>query len=387
MFKNLENVTEESCCGCGACYQICPSKSIRMVENERGFLVPMVDETACVKCGACLKVCPENEMPSLNTVKKAYVAVSQDRKLLKTSTSGGVFGAMAKAVISKGGCVYGCAWDDNLYARHKRIESIDGLQQIQKSKYVQSDTNTSFIDVRNDIKQGRKVLYSGTACQIAGLRKFLNGKEDQLITVEVACHGVPSPGLFRKYINWKSKFYSSKIVTIQFRGKEKHKKGEHYKFCVELDDGKKYYCLSNEDPYYGAFLEGRTLRQTCYNCKYKQRNRVADILLGDYWGVEKEHPDFPAQYGASAVVIASQKGQNIFEQIKDGLIYEESEFDKILKHNKSIISYIVCPIEKRLKFIDMDLDQLFVELKPQFSIIKRIKNIVPEKIKYLLKRL
>ena len=249
MSSNLKNVIEDSCCGCGACYQICPKKSIQMEENERGFLVPIVDETTCVKCGACLKVCPEKERPLFNTVKKAYAAISQSKGLLTVSTSGGVFGEMARLVISEGGCVYGCAWDENLHARHKKVECLDDLQQIQKSKYVQSDTNTTFIDVRNDLKQGRKVLYSGTACQIAGLRKFLNGREDRLITVEVACHGVPSPGLFQKYINWKSRIYRSKIVGIQFRNKEKHKKGEHYMFRVDFDDGKQQYCLSNEDPY------------------------------------------------------------------------------------------------------------------------------------------
>lgn len=387
MSSNLKNVIEDSCCGCGACYQICPKKSIQMEENERGFLVPIVDETTCVKCGACLKVCPEKERPLFNTVKKAYAAISQSKGLLTVSTSGGVFGEMARLVISEGGCVYGCAWDENLHARHKKVECLDDLQQIQKSKYVQSDTNTTFIDVRNDLKQGRKVLYSGTACQIAGLRKFLNGREDRLITVEVACHGVPSPGLFQKYINWKSRIYRSKIVGIQFRNKEKHKKGEHYMFRVDFDDGKQQYCLSNEDPYYGAFLEGRSLRQTCYNCKYKQRDRVADILLGDYWGVEKVHPDFPAQNGASAIVITSEKGLHLFEQIEDGLIFEKSEFDRITKHNKSIISCAKCPVDKRLKFIDMDADRLFSELKPKFSIKKRIKNMVPEKVKYLLKRL
>lgn len=198
MSNSVNNVTEENCCGCGACYQICPKKSICMKENERGFLLPKVNETSCIKCGMCLKVCPENSKPQLHKVKKSYAAIVQNRELLMNSTSGGIFGALAAEVIFQGGSVYGCAWDENLHARHMKIECLNQLNQIQKSKYVQSDTNTTFIDVRNDIHQGRKVLYCGTACQIAGLRKFLNGNEGQLITIEVACHGVPSSGSFSK---------------------------------------------------------------------------------------------------------------------------------------------------------------------------------------------
>ena len=387
MSNSVNNVTEENCCGCGACYQICPKKSICMKENERGFLLPKVNETSCIKCGMCLKVCPENSKPQLHKVKKSYAAIVQNRELLMNSTSGGIFGALAAEVIFQGGSVYGCAWDENLHARHMKIECLNQLNQIQKSKYVQSDTNTTFIDVRNDIHQGRKVLYCGTACQIAGLRKFLNGNEGQLITIEVACHGVPSPGLFQRYITWRSKIEKSQVVDVQFRNKEKHKKGEHYKFCLKYADGKKRYYLSNEDPYYGAFLEGRTLRKTCYHCKYKQSERVSDILLGDYWGVEKEHPQFPAQYGASAIVISSDKGKQLFESIKSQLIVEDSTFEKIIKHNKSIISCAVCSKEKCLKTIDINDDELFKLLKPNFDIKKRIKSMVPEKVKYLLKRL
>lgn len=387
MSSKLKNVKEESCCGCGACYQICSKKSIHMEENARGFLVPVVDETTCVKCGACLKVCPEKERPLFNSVKKTYAAISQSNGLLTVSTSGGVFGEMARLVISEGGCVYGCAWDENLHARHKKIECLDDLQQIQKSKYVQSDTNTTFLDVCNDLKQGRKVLYSGTACQIAGLRKFLNGREDQLITLEVACHGVPSPGLFQKYIEWKGKKEKSQIVGVEFRSKEKHRKGEHYMFSLNYKNGKKRYYLSNEDPYYGSFLEGVTLRETCYHCKYKGTSRVADILLGDFWGIEKEHKNFPAQYGASAVVISSEKGAKLFDRVKSNLVVENSTFEKIIAHNKSIVSCADCENRKRLESIAGESDVLFAELKPQFSIKRRIKNMVPESVKFLLKRI
>lgn len=387
MSNSVNSVKETECCGCGACYQICPQKSIRMEKNDRGFFVPIVNEKTCIKCGACLKVCPEINQPQFSAVKKSYAAIAENRNLLMSSTSGGVFGVLAEVIISEGGSVYGCAWDENLCARHIRIEQLNELYQIQKSKYVQSDTNTSFIDVRNDLKQGRKVLYSGTACQIAGLQKFLNRNEEQLITIEVACHGVPSPGLFQKYIKWRSEVEKSKVVDMQFRNKEKHKKGEHYMFFLKYKNGKKCYYFSDEDSYYGSFLEGRTLRETCYHCKYKKQERVADILLGDYWGIEKEHKNFPAEYGASAVVVVSEKGEKLFDKVRCRLRVEDTTFEKVVAHNKSIISCANCSMEKKLKSINETSEILFEELKPQFSIKKRIKNMIPENVKYLLKRI
>lgn len=387
MINNVSNITEENCCGCGACYQICPKHSIQMTENNRGFLVPTIDERTCVNCGTCIKVCPEKRQPLLNHVIRTYAAIAKNKKILNSSTSGGVFGVISECVLLEGGCVYGCMWDENLCAQHTRIEHVEELEKIQSSKYVQSNTKKTFAEVRDDLKQGRIVLYSGTACQIAGLKNFLNGKEDYLITVEVACHGVPSPGLFRKYINWKSKMVGERVSGIRFRDKEKHKKGEHYKFCLNFVDGKKRYYLSDEDPYYGAFLAGKTLRKTCYHCKYKQTDRIADILLGDFWGIEKEHPNFPAQYGASAVTLTSNKAVELFEKVKDKLVIEVSTFNKITKHNKSIVSCAAYSKEHSLKSIELDEDKLFQKLKPAFSIKKRIKNMVPEKIKYILKRL
>lgn len=387
MYNNVKGVTEGKCCGCGACYQICPKKCIQMIENERGFLIPNVDDLTCIECGACLKVCPEIIQPTFNSVRKAHAAIVDNDELLRTSTSGGVFGMLATYIISVGGTVYGCAWNENLVAQQKRIESIDELSQIQKSKYVQSDTNTSFLEVRKDLQQGRAVLYSGTACQIGGLRKFLNGKEEGLVTVEVACHGVPSPGLFGKYLDWKGSKEGSRVTEMQFRNKEKHKKGEHYMFVLSYENGKERYYCSDEDPYYGSFLNGRTLRETCYHCKYKDTHRVADILLSDYWGIEKEHKNFPAKHGASAVVITSEKGEELFQNIREHLIVENSTFEKITAHNKSIISSSKCVEERKLQSININSDLLFNELKPVVSIKNKIKNLVPENIKYFLKRL
>lgn len=387
MNNSVSKITEKNCCGCGSCFQSCPKNCITMQENERGFLLPEVDESLCVNCGSCVRSCPEAEQPKLYPVKKAYAVIAKDMLMLKKSTSGGVFGVLSLAILNQGGAVYGCAWSDNFKAEHIRITSADDLYLIQQSKYLQSDTADTFAQVKSDLLNNIKVLYSGTACQIAGLRKFLNKDYNDLLTVEIACHGVPSLGLFRKYIKWIEKNTGKKVFNYQFRNKEKHKKGEHYKYCVTFADESKKYGFSKEDAYYGSFLAGRTLRETCYDCKYKKSNRVADIMLSDYWGIEREHKDFSAQNGASAVVLCSNAAIDLFISVKDLLIFKETTFEQITKHNHSLIQSLSVDENLKIKTINIDSNDLFTSLKPKFDIKVRIKNLVPEKLKYFMKTL
>ncbi len=387
MVKSVLGVAENKCCGCGACSQICPKSCITMLENDRGFLVPDVNLDLCVNCGMCIGICPEKGQPEAYSVKNAYACVAVDMDIVKASTSGGVFRVLADRILSVGGVIYGCSWNDRIEAKHIRIEKICELHKIQQSKYVQSDTNKTFSMAKSDLENGICVLYSGTACQIAGLRKFLGKEYDNLYTLEVACHGVPSPGLFRKYIQWTEEKNGERVISFQFRNKEKHKKGEHYKFCVNFDSGRRKFFSAIEDPYYGSFLKGRTLRKTCYDCKYKGEQRVADFSLSDYWGIEKEHSSFPAKNGVSAVMVNTEKGERLFNSIKDSLVCKETTFNQIVSHNKSIISSAKCEESKQLCNIYAENNVLFKNLKPAFSIKNRLKSILPENLKYLLKRL
>lgn len=385
MKKNIAGVIEDRCCGCGACFQICPKKSILMKKNMRGFYVPTVDEQTCIDCGLCKNVCPEIEKNQYNSVIGSYAAITKDKDAIDRSTSGGVFSEIAKYIIMHSGVVYGCSWNDNKSVHHRMVEKIQDLKYIQQSKYVQSNTERTFEEVKRYLLNDKVVLYSGTGCQIAGLKKYLKKDYDKLITVEVACHGVPSPGLFEEYIKWMERKNNQTVNQYTFRNKKKHKKGEHYKLCVNFKNGKEKYYLSYNDPYYGAFLQGKTLRKTCYHCKYKESDRIADILLSDYWGIEKEHPQFPAKHGASAVVICSTKGEKLFNNIKDKIIIEESTFDKIVAHNRSIIS---CAKKTGQEYTDLEnVDELMKTLKPKFSAKRTIKNIIPENLKYFLKRI
>lgn len=247
MKHSLENISEESCNGCGACYQKCPKKCIRMVENDRGFLIPQIGD-GCVSCGLCVAVCPEKKKSySQNKVIEVWAATDIKKENLIESTSGGVFALLAGQILSQNGVVFGCTWNEDFHIKHIKVTQKDALISIQKSKYIQSNTAYTFKEVQDLLKNNVPVLYSGTGCQIAGLKSYLGKGFDSLYTVEVACHGVPAPGLFIRYIDWLEKKYNTKIVNYTFRNKVKHKKGEHYTFAFEDMTGRKYYKYSNED--------------------------------------------------------------------------------------------------------------------------------------------
>ena len=260
--KSVLGIGEEQCCGCGACNQVCPQGCIDRAENQRGFILPSVDANKCINCGLCRKVCPECNVSDKNSIGSAYIAKAAEFDIQKKSTSGGIFSLLAEEVLKNNGIVYGCAWTDDLIARHIRVESIEGLAGLRQSKYVQSDTADTFREAQKDLQAGRIVLYCGTGCQLAGLKNVV-GDNNQLILVEVACHGVPSTGLFREYIKWIKEKSGKQVASYQFRNRKKHKKGEHYQLRIKFADGSEEYRYSAFDPYYASFIAGRTLRKTC----------------------------------------------------------------------------------------------------------------------------
>lgn len=384
--NNIGDKSEIDCFGCEACIQICPQNCITMKKNNRGFFIPQVDKDKCINCGKCKKVCPFINKVNKQEIQKNYAAKSNDKNIINISTSGGVFLHLAKYIISNKGIVFGVAWNDKIQANHIKVDNENDLIKLSQSKYVQSNINNTFFEAKKYLDDGEKVLYSGTGCQIAGLINFLGRKYENLYTVEVACHGVPSSGLFEKYLTWFQEKEGKKIKSFTFRNKKKHKTGEHYMFCVEFLGGKKKYYYANEDPYYSSFLSAGTLRGTCYKCEYKGKNRVADITLADYWGIEKSHKRFPAQNGASAIMISTEKGKEIFEKVKENLEIIETSFESISDYNKSLINS--SNMNQLLDFnINDDNRELFEKLKPKITIKSKIKNMIPGKIKYYLKRI
>lgn len=389
--NNIGNVKEENCCGCGACVQICPQKCISFIENDRGFLIPKINKEKCINCGLCKKSCPElaKEM-NFNEVKEAYAAVIKNTEQQKKSTSGGIFYVLAENILQEGGIVFGVTWNAVDEVSHIAVKNIDDLEKISQSKYVQSNTQKTFFETKKFLDENKKVLYSGTACQIAGLKKFLLKDYQNLYTVEVACHGVPSPGLFKKYIRWREKRENSRIIEYFFRNRDKHPGGEHYKAKAKFENGKiKYYSI-RKDPYYSAFLNGVTLRETCYECKYKKKKRIADITLCDFWGIEKEKRSFPAYFGCSAVLLNSEKAEKIFENITEKIIFERTDEKLIYLHNNSLINSCKKNNKNIFENIKEDDDIFFkkITLKSNLksNIKAMIKACIPYKILYKLRR-
>lgn len=273
------SVNEKNCTGCKACGAVCPANCISFKENENGFILPVVDAEKCMHCDMCIKLCPV-EQTDRNKPVKVYAAYSREISL--KSTSGGIFCVLAKQMLENGGVVYGTAFSDKLEAVTMRIDDISALPKLLGSKYVQGDTCETYKQVRNDIRKGLNVLYSGTPCQIAGLKNYLRKMDTVgLVTVEVICHGVTSPKMFRDYIDWFEKHNKFRVSDFAFRAKSKENGRD---FCLKVTDNKGNirFMSGFTDPYYNMYMSSEWFRKVCYVCPFADEQRTADITIGDF---------------------------------------------------------------------------------------------------------
>lgn len=384
MKNNVETkVLKNECTGCGTCSVRCPKSCISMPENYKdGFLYPYVNENSCIECGICLKTCPVLSRYVKQSCHIVYASRIKDKQILEKSNSGGIFSAIAIKTLKEGGYVCGASFDENLSVNHIIISSLEDLQKLQGSKYVQSNAFGCFREIKNILNEGKKVVFCGTGCQVSGLHNYLVREYDNLLTVELICHGVPSPGLFRKYLEWLSKKSGGKITSFRFRSKHKRPTGEHSEFFYYIND-KEYFGRSYEDPFYGSFLQGRTLRQSCYNCNFKGINRTGDITLGDFWGIEKSHGVFPTNLGHNLVMVNSEIGKNVFDSLLESLDCIKLSYEEAIKCNPSVCSSTPLP-SKPVNYLS---DKLFDnELKPTISFKDRIKNRLPWQVKMMIKK-
>lgn len=310
-------VDYEKCTGCGACVQRCPKQCISWTEREFGFRYPQIDKDACVNCGQCEKVCPIDKALEVSAEQKAYAAVHKDDEVLAKSTSGGAFTAIADAVFAQDGIVYGAAMLDGMQVKHIRTSGKDDFEGLRSSKYLQSDTGTTYQMVEQDLKQGKTVLYSGTPCQIDGLKNFLGKDYENLYTVDIVCHGVGSQAYFDKYMDYARERYG-KIKALRFRSKEY----AGWSCCgvvVVVDSSdclKKIPYRDFDNYYYSYFLSGDIYRKSCYSCKYANTNRVGDFTLGDYWGVEALNLPLQTENGCSLLLVNNRHAMQLLDEIE-----------------------------------------------------------------------
>lgn len=321
MTKRL--VTEQSkCCGCTACFSICPKNAIRMSFDEKGFLYPYVDENKCINCNLCKEVCAFSKPLIKNNDYELMVLKHKSDDVVNESRSGGAFTAFTDYILELGGIVCGASLDNDWFVRHHCGNTSQERNSFRKSKYVQSDLNECFKEIKAYLKNGKTVFFSGTACQCDGLLSYLNLSHvniDNLFLCDIICHSVASPVVFRKYIDYYEKKMNKKIVKYDFRDKIKHKWGSHVE-CIEFENGEIIYT----DEYTNLFFSD-DIRYSCFNCKYTSTSRVSDITIGDCWGGEKIYPDLVNESGANLVFLNTQKGKQLFENIEKKVVHRPIE--------------------------------------------------------------
>ena len=332
----------ELCSGCGMCIQLCKHSAIKMISDIEGFLRPVVEPALCVDCGLCQKRCPANSPAFVNRNEplKVFSGWSSDEEIRMASSSGGAFSEIAKYVISKNGVVFGVALDDKVQARHTYVEQEEDLCKLQGSKYVQSVIGNSYKEAEEFLRKGRLVLFSGTPCQIAGLYSYLHNDYENLLTIDLICHGVPSPLVFEDYKKWIEDKIHEKVSYVKFRCKKSswiffsmgiNSHTEKNKITTYSYIGS-YYA----DPYIRAFLRDNILRPSCYSCQYASTKRVADFTIADWWGYKATCPDDKdfERKGVSLLMCNSRKALEIVHELNMDL--RERTLEEAIRTNRSL---------------------------------------------------
>lgn len=381
--KNLK------CSGCTACFAICPKDAITMQADLEGFKYPVIDKNKCIDCGLCYNVCPLDKMCGyLEGDKTSFACSAKDENFAKQSSSGGVFAILANMYIKEQAVIYGAAFDDDWNVCHIRADKKDELKRLYTSKYVQSDMGNTFRDVKFDLDNGKKVLFAGTPCQVAGLRSYLQKDYLNLLTVDFICHGVPSPLVWQQYVDTLKKKLNSKITEISFRDKKDGWKSFNFKLITA--NGDVFYEKHGDNTYMKGFLKDLYLRPSCYDCKFKTLQRASDITLADFWGIEKIIPEINVEKGVSLCWASSEKGDTILDKALKQTIYEQVDLNEAIKHNPSAITSVKRH-KNRNKFFedisksDIDIISLIEKYYDNRSLRKRLSYKLRTKIKSLFK--
>ena len=361
-------VNKKDCCGCEACVQRCPRHCISLHEDEERFLYPRVDTSACIGCGLCEKVCPVINRGDEHEPVASYAAKNPNEDVRMSSSSGGIFSALAEEVLSDGGVVFGAMFDRDWNVVHGYVESKEELGRLRGSKYVQSHIGDSYKQAEEFLKQGRKVLFSGTSCHIAGLRHFLRKDYDNLLAIDVICHGAPSPGVWRRYLKEAVARQCDPKNTVLPRpisGRDAHIEGisfrdktlgwKKFSFALVLSttngSGEKFSFCSripvNENLFLRGFLADLYLRPSCYACPLKCGKSGSDMTLGDFWGLQDVFPELDDDKGMKALLVNSVRGKEMLG--KAGVILYPTDYEKVLRSNPALERSVTLP-SKRLQF-------------------------------------
>ncbi len=376
-----EIIEKSKCCGCHACYSICPKNAIRMEFDDKGFKYPVIDQAKCVNCGICKKVCPVLKNSENQYSLKAYAMINKNDEERLNSSSGGIFILLAKYILSKKGVVFGAAFDEEFNVKHICIDDEKYLSKLQGSKYVQSDINDTYKDVKYFLNKGSLVLFTGTSCQIEGLKSYLNKNYENLYTQDIICHGVPSPKVWQKYLDYQKKKYNENIKFVSFRNKDYGWSLFQTKILFET---KCYSASHHDDIFMKAFLKNSCLRESCYQCHFKRNYRISDITLADFWGINKVDSSMNDEKGTSIVIINSENGQELFDLIKGSCKYKEIKLEQVKQFNPAYVKSAVkdSKYDEFYKNIDnTEFDELIRKYVSKASLIKQLKSKIKRFIK------
>ena len=346
-----EVCAREKCTACCACVAICSYSAIAMKEDECGFGYPFIDSSKCVDCGACRKVCPNNTLPVYNTVKNVFIAYASSHEEQQTSASGGLASVLARRVIRQGGVVYGCSGQDCHFVRHIRIDREERLEEIKGSKYVQSYIGLLFQSVKQDLSDGKRVLFVGTPCLVAGLKGFLKKEHAKLLTVDLVCHGVPSQRILNSAFDSYPQIDSECVV--RFREKKKSGKVKYGLFVYTKEHYRIVYEKFPKNLYITGFLQGLYYRKSCYICQFACRERVADITLGDYWDKHNQYPKMKKEsQGLSMVLVNTEKGASLFDECRCLMKTDKGDLENVVQANGQLSQpmrkHVNCDLFKEL---------------------------------------
>ena len=383
-FKDKSN-----CCGCYSCYNICPKKAIEMVEDEKGFKYPKIDKEKCINCGLCEKVCPIIANLRVENKPEAYACMNKDEDIRIQSSSGGIFTVLASYIIDKGGIVFGASWNEDFTkVEHTYTDKKEELYKFRGAKYLQSDINKSYEKAKEFLDEGKYVLFSGTPCQIEALKLFLRKDYEKLYLQDIICHGVPSPKSWSKYKDYIESKYEDKMQSMYFRDKTAEGWNK-YHVKIQFENEHYYDVEHGKDVYMKAFLSNISLRDSCTSCKFKKENRVSDITLADFWGINDIKPEMNDEKGTSLVIVNSEKGKDLFNKISDNVKSEKVDFYRAIKPNPSMNNISPKNSKNEEFFEDINkksFDEVVKKYVPEPSIAKKVLRKVKRIVKKIIKK-